>query len=240
MEIRRLDKIITDAALATRSEAKKLIKSGKVTVDGVVCKSADMKFDCDLQQIRVEGKLIVEEKLRYFVMNKPTEIITATEDREQKTVLDILPNELKNLKLFPVGRLDKDTTGLLILTNDGDFTHKVISPKKHVPKVYLTTHMGTFVSDVVEKFEKGVELADGTKCLPARIEILSNTTCEITIFEGKYHQVKRMVAACGSKVSSLHRLSIGELYLPKDLKCGEIIELTSNEAEKALSNKNIG
>ena len=174
------------------------------------------------------------------MLYKPEGVVTATEDKAQKTVLDLLPAELKRLKLFPVGRLDKDTTGLLILTNDGDFGHAVTSPKRHIKKLYEFTAEGLLDTEDTEVFEKGIVLKDGTQCLPAHLEIDENDRSHgyITVFEGKYHQVKRMLAARGKPIKTLKRVAVGDLNLDSSLELGQVRELSESEINLVV-NKNV-
>ena len=227
----RLDKFLSDAGVASRREAKDMLKAGRVTLNGAVCRSGDVKLDPAAALVTVDGREVGFAKNRYFLLHKPLGVITATEDKDQQTVLDILPAELKKLGLFPVGRLDKDTSGLLILTNDGDYAHRVISPKKQVYKVYLAHVDADLEEGDIAKFREGIELADGTKCLPGGLEIISARDCRVTICEGKYHQVRRMLAACGKRVVTLHRQSIGALVLDEKLPHGQVRELTKAEAD---------
>lgn len=240
MGLTRLDKAICDAGLASRSEARKLILSGRVSVDGTVVNAADRKIDTECVALRVDGKLISGSAHRYFMLNKPEGFVTATEDKTEKTVLDLLPTELKRLKLFPVGRLDKDTTGFLILTNDGEFCHEVTSPKKHISKLYEFYCSGSLDMGDIEAFEKGVELKDGSKCLPSLLEIDKGDPSHgyLTICEGQYHQVKRMLASRGKPVRALKRIAMGELKLDSNLAPGEFKELTENDL-KLIVNKNV-
>ncbi|MBP8640215.1 MAG: rRNA pseudouridine synthase [Oscillospiraceae bacterium] len=240
MSLLRLDKIISDSGNATRSEARRLIASGRVWVDGSVVKSFDCKIDTENAEIRLDGKVIGGGSLRYFMLNKPEGVVTATEDKTQRTVLDLLSEEHKRLKLFPVGRLDKDTTGLLILTNDGDFCHAVTSPKRHIKKMYEFTTGEILEPEDVDAFKTGLVLKDGTECLPAFLEIDENDNRHgfVTIFEGKYHQVKRMLASRGKHVKLLKRISIGELSLNTSLQPGELMELTESDVN-LIVNKNV-
>lgn len=240
MGLLRIDKVICDSGIATRSEAKKLIASGRVYADGKKIASADTKVDAENSEICVDGQIINGKKHRYFIMNKPEGVLSATEDRMQKTVVDLLPPELSRLNLFPVGRLDKDTTGLIILTNDGDFCHEVTSPKHHIQKVYEFTVEGTLSEEDAEAFKQGIILRDGTKCMPAVLKIDNENKSHgfAAVFEGKYHQVKRMLASRGTPVIKLKRISIGGLKLNESLKPGEYQEIDENEI-KILVNKNV-
>ena len=231
----RLDKILTGSGVASRSEAKKLIRDGRVTVDGKPVQSPEEKIDRENSEVRFDGELIDISRFRYFIMNKPSGILSVTEDRKQQTVLDLLSVRDRNLGLFPVGRLDKDTEGLLLLTNDGDFSHKIISPSSAISKVYYAEVDGIPNDDDVKAFSEGLMLGDGTRCLPARLELKEGCRCLVTVFEGKYHQVKRMLASRGKPVRVLKRLSVGGLILPEDLKSGEYRELDNSELCKIFN-----
>lgn len=232
--MKRLDKILSDAAVAGRKEIKDMIRAGRVWVDGAAVKKADAKFDEASVVIEVDGVRISTDKLVYYMLHKPQGVVTATEDRVEKTVIDLLPDELKRRELFPVGRLDKDTTGLLILTNDGDYAHKVISPKSHVDKRYRAVTDGITDESDVKAFAEGIVLKDGTECLPAGLEITGTDVCYVRLLEGKYHQVKRMLASRGKPVLQLHRCSIGRLMLDESLKAGEFRQMTAEEVENSL------
>ena len=231
----RLDKILTGSGVASRSEAKKLIRDGRVMVDGKPVQSPEEKIDRENSEVRFDGELIDISRFRYFIMNKPSGILSVTEDRKQQTVLDLLSVRDRNLGLFPVGRLDKDTEGLLLLTNDGDFSHKIISPSSAISKVYYAEVDGIPNDDDVKAFSEGLMLGDGTRCLPARLELKEDCSCLVTVFEGKYHQVKRMLASRGKPVRVLKRLSVGGLILPEDLKSGEYRELDNSELCKIFN-----
>ncbi len=238
----RLDKLISDSGLYSRSEARLLIRAGRVTAGGVVMLKPDAKVDAKLSPVALDGQQLRCDRLRYFMLNKPAGVLSATEDRKARTVLDLLPRELSGLGLFPVGRLDKDTTGLLLLTNDGDFAHRVISPKSAVMKLYRAeTESPVDASDALA-FAEGVVLRDGTVCLPARLEGCEDGSCEVSVMEGKYHQVKRMLASRGRPVKALHRLKIGALCLDESLEEGKCRELTNLEKmlvfEKLQQNEN--
>jgi len=240
MSLLRLDKIISDNGIASRSEARKMIASGRVWVDGKAITCADLKIDTGDSEIRLDGNVINGESLRYFMLYKPEGVVTATEDRSQKTVIDLLPKELTCLKLFPVGRLDKDTTGLLILTNDGEFCHTVTSPKRHIRKLYEVTVDGMLELDDTEAFIKGIVLQDGTECLPATLEIDENNTSHgfVKIYEGQYHQVKRMLASRGKHVRTLKRIAVGNLSLDVSMKPGDYKELSEKDINLII-NKNV-
>ena len=234
MAAARLDKLISASGLASRRETAALVRLGRITVDGRPALSPDEKVDPESAEIRLDGERICCAVHRYVLMNKPSGVLSATEDASQKTVLDLLPPELRRIGLSPAGRLDKDTTGLLILTNDGELLHRIISPKKHVPKRYLAEVERAPEAGAEAAFEAGLTLGDGTKCLPARLERHGDREVLVTVHEGKYHQVKRMLAAVGAPVKRLHRLSVGSLTLPKELPPGGWTEIDAKEIQKAL------
>ena len=235
MPLSRLDKLLADSGHFTRSEARNAIRAGRVRVNGAVVRKPEQKFDSE-DEILADGALLNCAARRYFMLNKPEGVLSATDDPRQRTVLDLLTPEIRRLGLFPVGRLDKDTTGLLLLTNDGDFAHRVISPKQHVPKRYRAKLDGALRAEDIDAFADGITLADGTKCLPARLELSAPDEGLVTVYEGKYHQVKRMFAARGRTVADLHREQIGLLTLDESLQPGEYRELFPDELDKALHN----
>lgn len=229
MPTMRLDKLLSECGVGSRKEIKQLIKSGRVSVDGSAAASPEQKLDTDKADVYLDGKKIAYAKYRYYMMNKPAGVLSATDDGKQKTVLDLTTPEMKKMGLFPVGRLDKDTTGLLILTNDGDFAHRVISPKSEIVKVYHA-RTETPVNDAdIAAFADGLTLGDGTKCLPAGLKPLPDGSCLVEVMEGKYHQVKRMLASRGKPVTELKRLSIGGLKLDESLSPGSFRALEQNE-----------
>ncbi len=232
MALVRLDKLIADSGRASRREAKDLVKAGRVRVDNMIASSAEMKVDGESSTVYIDGESLDYRKNRYIMMNKPNGVLSATEDSQQKTVIDLLPESLRKQELFPVGRLDKDTTGLLLLTNDGVFSHNIISPKHHIAKVYRAAVTGILDEGDIAAFEKGIVLSDGTKCMSAKLEIERPSVGLATVYEGKYHQVKRMFASRGKHVTALHRLSIGGLSLDTELKSGEFRELSEEEIKK--------
>ncbi len=225
----RLDKYLSEQGIASRKELKEIIRSGRVSVDGVCLTQPEAKVDPERSVILVDGKQISSARTHSYMLHKPLGVVTATEDRSEKTVLDLLPQELRRLGLFPVGRLDKDTSGLLILTNDGDFAHRVISPKSTVEKCYSASVDGTLDEEDCRAFREGIILKDGTRCLPAKLEILEKDRCLVRVVEGKYHQVRRMLASRGKPVLTLHRLSIGELRLDDSLAPGAWRELSEED-----------
>ncbi len=231
----RLDKILSHMGRGTRTEIKKMVKKGLITVNGEVVKDAAVKVDPEKYVIRVGGEIVIYQEHIYLMLNKPAGYLSATEDERGHTVLDLLSPEHRAFAPFPVGRLDKDTEGLLILTNDGLFSHKITSPKKKVPKTYFARIAGEADAADRQAFCEGVILEDGYKTRPAELTILeSGTESEIllVIYEGKYHQVKRMFQARGKEVQYLKRLEVGELRLDETLNPGEYRVLT--EEERAL------
>ena len=236
----RLDRLLSELGVASRSELRSIIRAGRVKVDGAVVTAPDRRVDAQINTISLDGELLRWQRFRYFMMDKPEGVLSVTEDRRQETVLDRLSPELKRLELFPVGRLDKDTSGLLLLTNDGDFAHRVISPKSGVEKRYRAEVEGIPDEADVRAFAEGIVLADGTHCLPAKLEINGESVCYVTVMEGKYHQVKRMLAACGKPVKHLRRLSVGALELGESLEPGGIRELGQEDLCKVLKDFTIG
>ncbi len=231
----RLDKLLADHGLASRRELKEIIRSGRVLLNGTPALSPETKVDPETDQISVDGKPLRSSRFLTLMMNKPLGVVTATEDRREKTVLDLLPPELRRMGLFPVGRLDKDTEGLLLLTNDGDFAHRVISPKSAVEKCYCALVEGEATADDAEAFRRGLVLRDGTKCLPARLEWLGQGRCLVYVTEGKYHQVRRMLASRALPVQELKRLSIGSLQLDESLAPGCWKELDAEDLCRVFS-----
>lgn len=209
----RLDKFLCDSGAGTRSQVKAMLKAGRVTVDGKPAKDPALKIDGTRQQVLLDGAPMGGFQRRVVLMNKPQGYVTATEDARDQTVMDLLPEEMVHWDLKPVGRLDKATEGLLLLTNDGELLHRLISPKKEVPKVYYARHQGTAGPEDIEAFLKGVTLRDGTCCLPAELCPLGPGESRITVCEGKYHQVRRMMAARNMTVTYLERRREGNLEL---------------------------
>ncbi len=229
MSLQRLDKIISSQLNISRTNAKADIRKGFVSVAGVIVKDPAAAFSPENTEITYKGQAVSFKKYVYILMNKPKGVLSASNDKNRKTVVDLVPPELKRTNLAPVGRLDKDTTGLLLITDDGQFAHRVISPKSDIKKVYEVVLDAPIPQSAIEEFSKGVVLADGTKCLPARLDILSPLVAKVEIREGKYHQIKRMFGVVGLGVNELKRVSIGKLVLPSELKEGECRELTGAE-----------
>lgn len=236
----RLDKLIASQGKLSRSDVKKMVKSGRVTVDGAVVKSADIKVDADKSVISVDGKALNYKKNSYIMLNKPQGVISASNDKTQKTVVDLVPPELYRDGLFPAGRLDGDTVGFVLITDDGDFAHRILSPKNHIMKTYHATLRSPLTEEDISAFKNGIELSDGTLCLEAEVRMLEKTDepiAEVKICEGKYHQVKRMFAALGNKVLYLKRVRMGGLDLDESLEEGQCREITAEEL-LLLSEKN--
>lgn len=228
----RLDKVISATGKKSRREVKELVRQGRIYVDGKVAAAADMKVDPERAEILLDGENIGYEKYTYVMLHKPAGILSAVEDKRQRTVLDLLPEELRRRGLSPVGRLDKDTEGLLLLTNDGDLTHRLLSPRHHVDKVYYARVEGCLEEADRHAFAQGMTLGDGLECMPAGLEIFSANEALVTLQEGKFHQVKRMLAARGKPVVYLKRLSMGTLRLDETLKAGEFRMLTREEIDR--------
>ena len=226
----RLDKFLCDSGAGTRSQVKMILKAGRVTVDGKVEKDNSKKIDPATQAVTLDGEVLGGKRRTVVMLNKPAGFVTATEDPVERTVMELLPDTMKHLDLKPVGRLDKATEGLLLFTNDGDLLHRLISPKKAVPKVYYAKHEGTATQEDVEVFQQGITLRDGTVCLPAKLVSLGGGESLITVCEGKYHQVRRMMASRNMTVTYLERREEGSLslgYLPR----GQVRELTEAEIQ---------
>ena len=226
----RLDKLLSSTGRWSRKEVKDLVRQGRVLADGAPIRRPEEKFDPVVTTIHVDGQEVDCAPFVYVMMHMPEGLLSATEDKKQPTVLDLLPEHLRRRGLFPVGRLDKDTTGLLLLTDDGPLGHDLLSPKKHVDKVYLARVDGRIDETDVAALAEGLVLGDGLHCLPAGLKPLGDgTSCLVTLREGKYHQVKRMLAARGKPVLTLKRLSMGPLSLDEGLKPGEWRLLNAQE-----------
>jgi len=229
----RLDKLLSAAAGCSRTDAKRWLSAGAVTIDGKKVKSGSEKVDPDIQTVILNGKRLSYSEHSYIIMNKPLGVVSSTDDPTSQTVLDILPEELLRKGLFPAGRLDKYTDGMMIITDDGDFAHNILAPKKHLPKVYRFTLDAPVLNDaLVEKFKQGVYLGGGEYSSPAYLKVDSPTEGKVMIFEGIYHQVRRMFDQNGGKVVSLTRIRIGGLSLPDDLALGESRLMTDLELKK--------
>lgn len=224
----RLDKFLCDSGAGTRSQVKAILKGGRVTVDGRVERDGSRKIDSAAQTVCLDGAVLGGMRRVVLMLNKPTGYVSATEDPVERTVMELLPPEMKHLELKPVGRLDKATEGLLLFTNDGELLHRLISPKKEVPKVYYARHEGTADAEDVAAFAQGLTLRDGTRCLPAKLEPIGPGESLVTVCEGKYHQVRRMMASRNRTVLYLERRQEGPLSLD-GLERGRTRELTGEE-----------
>lgn len=237
MSVERLDKIISSQSTFSRKDARNLIKDGGVKVNGEVVTSPDAKFDMESDTLALFDKAFKVKRFVYIMLNKPAGILSAAKDVRAKTVIDLLPEKIYRRGLFPTGRLDKDTTGFMLITDDGDFAHRILSPKNHVFKTYEARLKHPLEDGAAERLERGITLSDGTACLPAYIEVLEEEDrplIKVKIREGKYHQIKRMFAALGNEVVALKRTKIGDLALDDNLKSGECRKLTKDEVARIM------
>ncbi len=236
----RLDKILCSQGTTTRSEAGRMVRGGRVTVDGVVCRDPSKKLDPQTQTIGVDGRAITYARHVYLMLNKPAGVLCVSRDPKAQTVVDLLPEEYRRRGLFPAGRLDKDTHGLVLITDDGDFAHELLSPRHHVPKRYRARLDKPLSDAAAAAFRAGPTLEDGTKCLPAQVEVLEmgeTPLVEVVIYEGKFHQIKRMFAAVGCHVDWLKRYAMGGLELDETLEEGACRPLSSVEKSSILPKK---
>lgn len=232
----RIDKIIGNQTEYSRKDVKKLVLQKRVRVNGELIIKSDIKINPETDSISIDGKDINVTENVYLILNKPQGYISATEDRSQKTVLDLIDEKYSHRELFPAGRLDKDTTGMMIITDDGQFAHNILAPKKHISKTYEVEIDIPVTEEMKLGFEKGVNLNDGV-CKTAKLEITGENTAVVVLTEGRYHQIKRMFGCFGAKVTKLHRIAMGFLELPKDLKEGESRELSKQELELLIRRK---
>ena len=233
----RLDKYISERTDYTRSQIKTLAQKGKIAVNGEIVKKSDTKIDSDTAAVEICGTAVSASKFRYILLNKPDGYVSSTEENDGISVMTLIPPELNKKGLFPAGRLDKDSLGALLITDDGDLAHRMLSPKSHVPKIYLVKLDRSFESKYVDIFSKGIVLSNGEKCLPAKVKAVEN--CDklalIELHEGKYHQVKRMFAAVENHVEKLMRITVGGLILPEKLRFGECMELLHKDVENLFN-----
>ena len=227
----RLDKFLCEMEIGTRSQVKEMVKKGLISVNGEVVKKADYKFDENTAKVCIKEKELSYQKFYYYMLNKPAGVVSATTDNHDKTVLELL-NGASGKNLFPVGRLDKDTEGLLLITNDGELSHDLLSPKKHVDKTYLVETAEMVTAEMVLRLEQGVDIGEEKRTLPAKVRQLEEKKIQLTITEGKFHQVKRMLKAVENEVVYLKRLSMGSLILDESLELGEYRSLTESEVNK--------
>ena len=231
----RLDKILASQGTLSRRDVKEIMKKGRVSVNGTVVKDSSIKVDIYKDEVCLDGEKIALKKHIYIMMNKPQGVVSASEGEKEETVVDLVPNEFYRKGLFPAGRLDKDTTGFVLITDDGDFAHKILSPKNHIFKTYLARLDHELSEFDIRMLENGITLGDGTILKEAKVEIVEQSDTplvKIMICEGKYHQVKRMFAAAGNRVVALHRSKMGELELDSALNPGECREITPEELQK--------
>ena len=229
----RVDKVMSELGFGSRSEIKKYAKAGKIRINDKVIKKADEKVDSERDKLYFEGRQVVVEEFETYVLYKPAGYVCATKDNVHKTVMELIDSDRKNI--VPVGRLDLDTEGILILTNDGNLNHRLVSPSSHVDKVYYAKFDGALAGDAIERTAKGLDIGDGEVSKPARLEILSDDEVLLTIHEGKFHQVKRMIKALGGEVTYLKRIAFGGLSLDDlNLKKGESRKITKEEVEKLV------
>jgi 16S rRNA pseudouridine516 synthase len=234
----RIDKMLANLGFGSRKEVKGLLKKGAVKVNGEMVKDAKEHIDPNKDKVTINDQEVVYKEFIYLMMNKPAGVISATEDNRDETVIDLLELEDQVYEPFPVGRLDKDTEGLLLITNDGQLAHRLLSPKKHVPKMYFAVIEGEVSEEDVQAFRKGVTLDDGYETKPGELTILKSglmSDIELTITEGKFHQVKRMFQAVGKRVVYLKRMTMGPLKLDETLELGEYRELTDEEIEELMN-----
>lgn len=227
----RLDKFLADMGVGTRSEVKQYIRKGRIKINDQICKTPEYKLSPQTDAVFFDDRRIEYNKYIYIMLNKPQGVVSASSDGRSKTVIDLLRDKGRK-DLFPVGRLDKDTEGLLLITNDGDLAHRLLSPKKHVDKVYYVRVIGRLRDEDIKAFRDGIDIGDDKPTLPAELSVLASgevSEAQVCIREGRYHQIKRMFEALGKKVIYLKRLSMGPLILDEDLPCGSFRELTEQE-----------
>ena len=233
MPLIRLDKFISERTEFSRSQIKQLAAKGQITLNGCAVKKSDTKIDPDCDSVSVSGREITAQRFRYILLNKPEGYVCSTNSNDGPSVLELIPPELRTKGLFPAGRLDKDSLGALLVTDDGELAHKMLSPKSHIPKIYIVKLDRPFKNKYIDIFKNGIILADGETCLPAKVRMAENSDklAFVELTEGKYHQVKRMFAAVGNHVEVLMRISLGGLVLPETLGFGDCIELLHKDVE---------
>lgn len=233
----RLDKFISESMAISRADAKKLVSKSAVTVNGTIVKKSDIKIDTDTDEVRANGKTLTSEQFVYIMLNKPVGVVSASTDKNDVTVIDLVKDDFPRRNLFPAGRLDKTSTGFVLITDDGQFAHDILSPKHHVPKTYIVTVDNPVTDEVVQAFEDGVTLADGQLMKSATIiPYEDRCTAKIILHQGVYHQIKRMLGVFDIGVNTLHRTHIGSLELPADLQPGEYVKLTKEQLLQITNN----
>ena len=225
----RLDKFLVTMEVCSRSQAKDIVKQGHITINGQICKKADIKINEDVDMVAYKGQPIQYNEFYYYMLHKPQDVVTATQDNHDKTVMELLDSNIRRKDLFPVGRLDKDTEGLLLITNDGELAHLLLSPKRHVDKTYLVHLAKSIDEESLKKLSEGVDIGEDELTLPANVVKVDDKIIHLTIHEGKFHQVKRMLKAVGNEVVYLKRLTFGSLTLDESLICGSYRPLTDHE-----------
>ena len=235
----RLDKFLSSQTDLTRTDIKKLLWKRKISVNGKILRDGSIKIDPETSEIIADGRKIVYRDKVYIILNKPEGFVCATEDKHEKTVMDLLGDDIKRKDIFPAGRLDKDTTGMVLITNDGTLSHRILSPKKHIPKYYIVKLAESFQEDYVRQFAEGVIIDGGEKCLSSKVKRFPD--CEKTAFielhEGKYHQIKRMFSAVENSVEKLCRIQMGGLLMPEKLAIGEYMEIMHKDVENLLKSQ---
>ena len=233
----RLDKFISERTEFTRSQIKSLAAKGRVTVNGIAVRKTDTHIDPENDSITVDGRAVSGQKFRYILLNKPEGYVCSTSDHDGANVMELIPEEMRTKNMFPAGRLDKDSTGALLITDDGELAHRMLSPKSHIPKIYIVKLARPFQSNYVDIFKNGIILGDGTQCLPARVTNVENcdTLAFAQIHEGKYHQIRRMFASVDNHVENLMRVTLGGLILPEKLGSGQFMELLHKDVENLFS-----
>lgn len=234
--LKRIDRILSEQTNYSRKEIKKLVSKGLVLVNECVVRRSDEKYDEDSISIKINGEDVSVNKHFYLLLNKPKGYVSTTVSDSDKTVIDLVPNKYKTRTLFPAGRLDKDTTGLMLITDDGVFAHNILSPKKHIKKIYEVVIDKDVSDEMINGFKEGVKLNDG-ECKSALLEKVDTNKCFVTLTEGRYHQIKRMFGCYKAKVLELKRICMGELYLPTNLAVGEVREVSDEELIKIQSKK---
>lgn len=233
----RLDKFISESMAISRADAKKLVSKSAVTVNGTIVKKSDIKIDTDTDEVKANGKTLTSEQFVYIMLNKPVGVVSASTDKNDVTVIDLVKDDFPRRNLFPAGRLDKTSTGFVLITDDGQFAHDILSPKHHVPKTYIVTVDNPVTDEVVQAFEDGVTLADGQLMKSATIiPYEDRCTAKIILHQGVYHQIKRMLGVFDIGVNTLHRTHIGSLELPADLQPGKYVKLTKEQLLQITNN----
>lgn len=233
MTLVRLDKFISERTEFSRSQIKQLAAKGQISLNGCIVKKSDTKIDPDSDRVSVSGREISSRRFRYFLVNKPEGYVCSTNSNDGTSVLELIPPDMRTKGLFPAGRLDKDSIGALLVTDDGELAHRILAPKSHIPKIYIVKLDRAFQNKYIDIFKKGILLADGDACLPARVRMAENSDklAFVELFEGKYHQIKRMFSAVGNHVEKLMRISLGGVILPETLGIGQCMELLHKDVE---------